>query len=180
MEKFDKDSTGSNTGIPEARRQLEEAEAAYDAAVVVMEEKEAALNQVRDVMWPKIADVMGMKKFPFTDGAVVDVKSEVYAAIKKDAAQKAAAHAWLDSVGLGGIIKRRVQIELAKGDAETLRKVLDVLHPLHLHVTVDESVHPQTLYATVRERLENGEHVPFDLLGIGMRSRASLKLPKKI
>jgi len=177
---FDKDQANSNTGVQAARATLEKAQAAYEESAATTERLLSEYNVVRDRIWPDLANAMGMHSFPFSDGVTIDIKQEIYSSVKKDAAVQSQAFDWLEKNGLGGIIKRTVIVELDKGDDARTRQVLALLRPLGVHVTVKESVHPQTLAATIRGLLEEGKDVPFDLLGVGVRSRAHVKVRRKV
>ena len=68
-----------------------------------------------------------------------------------------AAHAWLRQQGHGDIIKNQVSVSFGKGEDETALETMTLLEQEGLFPAQKESVHPSTLKAFVRERIESGD-----------------------
>ena len=68
----------------------------------------------------------------------------------------------------GPLRTRRVNVAINKGDEDTRQKVLDAVMAIQapIVVSVQDDVHPQTLTATIRQRLKDGAAVPLDLFKV--------------
>ena len=94
-------------------------------------------------------------------------------------AKRADAHAWLRAHNFGGLIKTMVAVPFGCGEeAEARALAARIREQEHHDATVNETVHPMTLKAFVREQVEAGKPLPFDLFGVFPFTRAKLKMPK--
>lgn len=72
---------------------------------------------------------------------------------------------WLSKNNLGDIIKDFIDININK-NPELTKKVLDWVKENNLDYIHDESVHPLTLKATLKEQLGRGLQIPFETFDI--------------
>jgi ABC-type transporter MlaC component len=100
------------------------------------DQTERDLKDVTDRQLPAVLDELGMSDATLADGTRVSIQRIVQAHISE--ANQAAAYKWLADNGLGDLVKERTTI----------------------------SVHPSSLKALVRERLELGQDVPSELFGV--------------
>jgi hypothetical protein len=122
---------------------------------------------------PMLMQEIGITSVKLETGETIEVKEDCDAKITE--ANRSSALAWLLAHGFGGIIKTCVSVSFGKGDhikAEAARKALAAKYE---GVTLDESVHPSTLKAFVKERMKAAEPVPADLFGIFVYSKAVVK-----
>lgn len=82
-------------------------------------------------------------------------------AYKKDQALK-----WLDENNLGDIVKNNLVIAFGRGENDKSKKLMEELEEQGLEFIKDESVHPMTLKATLKEALQDGKKVPFDIFSV--------------
>lgn len=146
------------------------AEQQAEAARVVLQ-KEKELNEAREVLRdlserqvPEAMDAVGMAEFTTRSGITIKVAETVRASIPKPMLAKALR--WLRDNGHGALIKRTITAQFGKGEEEQANEVLAALQHQGLNLKDDAKVHPSTLSAFVREKLEQGEEVPQDLLGV--------------
>jgi len=154
-------------------QQLAEAQAAVEAEMADLDARlTKAREKHRDLaerQVPELMDQIGMTEFKTTTGLKITVAEKIRAAIPK--AKAPLAFHWLKENGHAAMIKRVVSVSFGKGEDE---KAQDFCKTLSEEYEYDDkaSVHPSTLAAFVKEKLESGEEVPLDLFGVH-RQRAS-------
>ena len=124
---------------------------------------------------PELMREVGLTKLTLTDGTEVTLTEEVTAAITED--RRPAAHAWLREHNFGGLIKTLLTVPFGRGEEDEARRMAERIAEEH-ECSLDEKVHPMTLKAFVREQVEGGKPLPFDLFGVHPFSRAKIKMAK--
>lgn len=122
---------------------------------------------------PQLLMQAEIEEMTLTDGTKVKLMQAVQASISAD--NRAAAHKWLVEHNFGGLIKTNVSVafEAAQHDeADALGERL--VKEYGGAVEVDASVHPSTLKAFVRERIEAGDELPMDLFGVFTYTEAKI------
>lgn len=125
---------------------------------------------------PELMREVGLTKLTLTDGTEVTLTEEVTAAITEERRQ--AAHAWLREHNFGGLIKTLLTVPFGRGEEDEARRLAERIAEEH-ECSLDEKVHPMTLKAFVREQVEDGKPLPFDLFGVHPFSRAKIKMAGK-
>lgn len=140
-------------------------------------------KQVVEVDIPDIMDACGTTEFHNRNlGIRITLEEKVTASIPttpRDAAgwqRRNDALAWLRENGWGGIIKNEVVASFTKGEDELCQSALEALRSTGAEPSHREGVHAQTLGAWVRERLEEGDDIPFDLFGVNRLRTAKVKV----
>jgi len=147
------------TALMVAANQLLDADAAVvhaDAQVALARETARVL---REETLPNAMLELGLDSFQLDNGTHVALKQDVYASITK--AQREAAFAWLVAHDFGGLIKTEVVVPFGKGQRDEAVALQATLPRAQL----DETVHPSTLKAFVREQLADPDEFPMDLFG---------------
>ena len=124
---------------------------------------------------PELMREVGLTKLTLTDGTEVTLTEEVTAAITEE--RREAAHAWLREHNFGGLIKTLLTVPFGRGEEDEARRLAERIAEEH-ECSLDEKVHPMTLKAFVREQVEDGKPLPFDLFGVHPFSRAKIKMAK--
>jgi len=106
-------------------------------------------------------DEMQITKLKLKDGESVEIK-KIYGAYIP-AEQQAAAFTWLRNNGLGDIIKNDITVTFGKGEDNKAAEYAVLAKGQGYEPIQKIGVHPQTLKAMVRERLESNQDVPSDL-----------------
>ena len=103
-------------------------------------------EEIKDVKEKEIPDVMAslnISKFIMDDGTEIAIKDELYASVKED--KRTEALEWLDSQGLGDIIKHDITLSFARGEHEEAERIKDVLENNGQNSYLEKAtVHPQT------------------------------------
>ena len=164
---FEKDRMQSVEQIDSAKRlsdkvlelkDLEDEIANAEQSVKKLKEK---AKQVSTVEIPAMMDEMQITKLKLKDGESVEIKKIYGAYISPD--QQEAAFTWLRNNGLGDIIKNDITVTFGKGEDNKAAEYAVLAKGQGYEPVQKIGVHPQTLKAMVRERLEANQDVPSDL-----------------
>tara|TARA_R110000765_G_scaffold385149_2_gene476956 strand:+ start:2279 stop:2848 length:570 start_codon:yes stop_codon:yes gene_type:complete len=134
------------------------------------------LNKIRDEDLPAMLQEIGMTSFELTDGSKVEVRSTYGAHIKID--NKAEAFGWLRDEGFDDIIKNQVVCEFGRGEDLLAATFMGLAEEQGYGATQKEAIHPSTLKAFVKERIEAGADFPSELFGAFVGQRATIKKGK--
>ena len=145
--------------------------------------KEEARRLECDVL-PDLMAEAGVQEFKMQDGSALALKPYLSASIPSATAMARAkspeeleelkyrrdiAYDWLRTNGAGDLIKNEVTAVFGKGQDKLATSILNLLRTQLdgvAPVTHDETVHPQTLLAYLRNRLKAGQPLPTEQLGI--------------
>ncbi len=116
------------------------------------------IHRMRTAALPQMLDEAQIPGLELEGGYRVERDTEVYASIAAKNEQKAAD--WLRANNLGSIIKDTIEIPIDKGDAKTTERITRSLKKAGIPYAQRSSIHPGTLKALVRERLEEGKKLP--------------------
>ena len=116
---------------------------------------------VSSIEIPAMMDEMQITKLKLKDGESVEIKKIYGAYISPD--QQEAAFTWLRNNGLGDIIKNDITVTFGKGEDNKAAEYAVLAKGQGYEPVQKIGVHPQTLKAMVRERLEANQDVPSDL-----------------
>lgn len=111
----------------------------------------------------------------------VDSKADHQTQLQQQA-NRDAAFAWLDEQGYGPNIKHTVTAEFDKGDAAKAKELFETIRrgSNSAAVGLKEDIHPQTLFAAMRRRVEEGRAVPLETLGLSVITVVEItKRPKE-
>jgi hypothetical protein len=114
-----------------------------------------------------------MTGYTMDDGSEISVKPFYSASISKDNSDEA--FEWLTSNGHSSLIKNNVSASFGRGKDNEAKSLLAELHDRGLETKSKTWVEPMTLKAFVKEQVEKGENLPYDLLGIFVGQRANIK-----
>lgn len=152
---------------------------AYDTKIA---EHELALSQLvgaRRILSeeniPAAMAELGLQSVQLSNGDKVSVVKTLFASISADARPEA--HAWLREHGHGDLIKTEVKANFGRGEEKKAAKAAEAIRKLGVDPSANESVHPQTLKAWVREQMAVGAPIPSELFGI--RDGSSTKIERK-
>ena len=110
---------------------------------------------------PMMMEEMHITKLKLKDGESVEIKKIYGASISPDYQDKA--FTWLRNNGLGDIIKNDVTVTFGRGEDNKAADYAVLARGQGYEPVQKIGVHPQTLKAVVRERLESGQELPSDL-----------------
>ena len=164
---FEKDRVDSVTQIDSTKtlsdeviklRNLEDQVKASEEHTRTLKEKARELSQI---VIPQMMKEMNITKLKLKDGASIEVSNFYSAKIILEKQEEA--FNWLRSNGLGDIIKNDVTVTFGRGEDNKAMAYATLAKGQGYEPVQKVGVHPQTLKAVVRERVESGQNMPTDL-----------------
>jgi hypothetical protein len=116
---------------------------------------------VSNIEVPQMMEEMHITKLKLKDGESVEIKKIYNGSISPENQEKA--FTWLRNNGLGDIIKNDVTVTFGRGEDNKAADYAVLARGQGYEPVQKIGVHPQTLKAVVRERLESGQEMPSDL-----------------
>lgn len=111
-----------------------------------------------------------------SDGSEVEVATDVHASIPK--AFIAEAYKWLRRNNAGDIIKNEVTARFGRGEEAEAEAAFIWMENHGMAPFRKESIHPSTLKAFVREKIEAQQEIPMELFGVHISTVAKIRRPK--
>lgn len=144
-------------------------EAAEETLAELQKEKRAL---VEDTI-PSFMTANGITEIKLDDGRKLSYKEEYHTHVSE--VNKPRAWAWLRENGLADIIKSKFDVTYTAGQTEKAEALRTLLNDNHILFTCKEDVHPQTLKATVKGLIADGNMPPQDIFGIYQQKTAVIK-----
>ena len=139
-------------------KNLEDEISNAEESVSKLKEKAKTLSQFEI---PKMMEEMHITKLKLKDGESVEIKKIYGASIPQE--HQEAAFTWLRENDLGDIIKNDITVTFGRGEDNKASEYANLAQGQGYEPVQKIGVHPQTLKAVVRERLESGREMPSDL-----------------
>jgi hypothetical protein len=164
---FEQDRVESVTQIDAAKtlsdkvlklKDLEDEILNAEESIKRLKEQAQILSQVEI---PAMMQEMHITKLKLKDGESVEVKPFYSAAIIPEVQEQA--FTWLRNNGLGDIIKNDITVTFGRGEDNKAAQYAVLARGQGFEPVQKVGVHPQTLKAIVRERIEAGQDMPSDL-----------------
>lgn len=133
-------------------------------------------EELQDVSEYKIPEIMircGLSEFKTSDNRKVKVDKYYSAKITEE--NKEAAFQWLSNHGHMDIVKHNITVPLARGESDKSTAVKEALERMGITYSDDQSVHPQTLKAFVKEQVEAGTDLPLETFKVYIGNRTKIK-----
>lgn len=131
------------------------------------------LKDIQEKLLPEAMAAVGMSEFKLADGSKITIKEDVYASIRADKISNAVT--WLDSMGLGDIVKDDVTVKFGRGDSDKAKDIVEYAQTQGYNVSEKLSVHPQTLKAIVKEQLARGIEFPDEFFSVNAVKKSIIK-----
>ena len=139
-------------------KNLEDEIANAEKSVSKLKEQAKQLSQFEI---PAMMEEMHITKLKLKDGESVEIKKIYGASIPQE--HQEAAFTWLRNNDLGDIIKNDITVTFGRGEDNKASEYASLAQGQGYEPVQKIGVHPQTLKAVVRERLESGREMPSDL-----------------
>ena len=151
-------------------KDLEDEIANAEESIKKLKEKAKIISQVEI---PEMMETMNIKKLKLKDGESVEVTKFYSASIPDE--NKEAAFTWLRNNGLGDIIKNDITVTFGRGEDNKAAQYAVLARGQGFEPVQKVGVNPQTLKATVRERIESGLDMPSDLFKTFVGNQTKIK-----
>ena len=142
-----------------------------------LKKQKEELRKLQNEELPMLMQEIGFKKFELEDGSSVNIK-EIYAGSISQA-NKEKAFNWLRKNKFDDIIKNTVTTAFGKGEDTAAKNFMDIAEQAGYTPIQKTEVHPQTLKAFIKERVEGGDEFPMELFGAYIGYKAEIKKSKK-
>tara|TARA_R100000734_G_C3319266_1_gene114815 strand:+ start:12429 stop:13007 length:579 start_codon:yes stop_codon:yes gene_type:complete len=142
-----------------------------------LKKQKEELRNLQNEELPSLMQEIGFKKFELEDGSSVNIK-EIYAGSISQA-NKEKAFNWLRQNKFDDIIKNTVTTAFGKGEDTAAQNFMDIAEQAGYTPVQKTEVHPQTLKAFIKERVEGGDEFPMELFGAYIGYKAEIKKYKK-
>lgn len=165
--------------IARLSRLLIEQQAAVGAAEAALALAKDALRRTEEEDLPQLMREYDLSEVKLTDGSKVVVNDDLRCGISAE--RRAAAVAWLDANGHGGIVKTRLTFEFGSEErTEALSAAQAAADVLNRDASLDEAVHPSTLKAFLKELAAQGamNDEVREMFGVQQFSRAKVSAPR--
>lgn len=181
-ETFDQFYDAPDIDLTDTRKKLEALAVEMSDATVAVAKAEDALAEakgaLRDVAEKRLPDLMvevGFKKFTTSNGVDIELVEKKRAHIKEE--NRDAAMAYLEEAGYGNLIKRQFVIDFGRDDEAWAKRFQRDLarRKKRVNSKVKRTVHSSTLEKFVRESVEDGLELDFDILGVYDQKIAKIK-----
>ena len=140
------------------------------------EEKLSTLkNKARDLEERTIPEMMqeaGVSLLKLSDGSTVEVKPFYAAKIPESRIEEA--FGYLRHNGFEDLIKNTVTASFGRGQDNQVSELINVCEKFNFNYNKKEKVEPMTLKAFVKEQVEGGKQLPFDLFGVYIANKTKI------
>lgn len=168
----------SNVGTQETKtlsemvRKLREVDTKIEEVEKTLKGLKQDRQKLTTELIPGVMDEMGVERLD-VDGVTVTRKLIVSASISEE--KREAAFSWLRENGLDDIIKNDVVVSFGKGQDNSAKNAVEILREQGFDPDVKTHIHPQTLKAFVKERVEDGKPIDLDMFGAYVVNAADIR-----
>ena len=171
--KLDTLSSQNLRSMAEVARAIRDKEAEIESLEKTLKARKEALRKQSEEELPSMMAEIGVNSFELDDGSKVSVRDLYGGHIS--VANRDAAYVWLRENGFDDIIKNTLSIVFGRGEDQKADHFMKILEGHGLLPEQNTGVHPSTLKAWIKERMEAGDEFPMDLFGAYIGQRAIIK-----
>jgi len=164
------------TSVAALARQIRDKEETISRLEETLKKEKKTLLKLTDEEMPAMLAEIGISSFSLDDGSTVEVKQTYGASILVD--NRPAAYEWLREHGYDDIIKNTVFCQFGRGEDDLASSFAAFAQQQGYVPEQKTEIHPQTLRAFIKERVEEGEAFPMELFGAWVGQRAVIKRSK--
>ena len=121
---------------------------------------------------PEMMQEAGVSLLKLKDGSTVEVKPFYAAKIPESRVDEA--FGWLRTKGFEDLIKNTVTASFNRGQDNQVSELIKVCEQHGFNYNKKEKVEPMTLKAFVKEQVEGGKELPFDLFGVYIANKTKI------
>ena len=121
---------------------------------------------------PEMMQEAGVSLLKLADGLTVEVKPFYAAKIPESRVDEA--FSWLRNRGYEDLIKNTITASFGRGQDNQVSELVKVCEDNGFAYNKKEKVEPMTLKAFVREQVEGGKELPFDLFGVYIANKTKI------
>ena len=121
---------------------------------------------------PEMMQEAGVSLLKLKDGSTVEVKPFYAAKIPESRVDEA--FGWLRTKGFEDLIKNTVTASFNRGQDNQVSELIKVCEQHGFNYNKKEKVEPMTLKAFVKDQVEGGKELPFDLFGVYIANKTKI------
>lgn len=164
------------TSVAALARKIRDTEERIEDLEKKLKAEKKMLLKLTDEDMPAMLAEIGISSFSLDDGSQVEVKQTYGASILVE--NRPAAYEWLRENGYDDIIKNSVICQFGRGEDDQASAFAAFAQQQGYVPEQKTEIHPQTLRAFVKERVEEGDAFPMELFGAWVGQRAVIKRGK--
>jgi hypothetical protein len=164
--------------VKELANQQYELEKEIDELEAQTKVKSEALLKLKSETLPLAMAQIGLSEIASKNGEW-KLQLKPYYSCKIDAENAPQAFKWLEDNKLGSLIKHNVVLVFDRDSAEEVKKLREILDESGYAYEDEEKVHPQTLKAFIKERVEAGEPLPLETFKAHVGTHSVISKGKK-
>lgn len=158
--------------ITDKCHQLQDLQKQYKEKEDELSKLKSKVRDYEERVIPEMMQEAGVSKIKLKDGTEVEVKPFYAAKIPESRIDEA--FGWLRSNGYEDLIKNTVTANFNRGQDNQVSELIKVCEDHGFAYSKKEKVEPMTLKAFVREQVEGGKKVPFDLFGVYIANKTKI------
>lgn len=164
--------------VADTARQIRLQEQEVELAKEALKQAEKEMRRLTDDVMPTLFSELGLQSFKLEDGSELKVK-ETYSASPR-VADRPQVYQWLRDNGYGDLIKNTVFCTFGRDEDEAAKEFYNMAELSGYCAEAKTEVHPSTLRAFVKERVEAGDEFPMELFGAWVGQRATISKTKGV
>ena len=164
------------TSVAALARKIRDTEERIEDLEKKLKAEKKMLLKLTDEDMPAMLAEIGISSLSLDDGSQVEVKQTYGASILVE--NRPAAYEWLRENGYDDIIKNSVICQFGRGEDDQASAFAAFAQQQGYVPEQKTEIHPQTLRAFVKERVEEGDAFPMELFGAWVGQRAVIKRGK--
>jgi hypothetical protein len=173
-------SDGQLARISELMAVEDQLNSAIDTHEALLSDLKQRRNEITREQLPTLMAEAGVEKFKCSaTGTEARLTFEADGALGTDQDEKDRKIDVLIDAGADEIVKMVVTVAFSKGEFEKAKQLAEELRERELAAFAARSIHPQTLKSWIKERMEAGDNLPLDEIGIWYGQVAKIKRPKQ-
>ena len=178
LDKLEKESTpdltsGELSNISEMGRQLTKLEEEIDSQEKYLKSLKENFRKLSEDLLPNRLRELGISEFKLSDGTSLSIQQYYSARITPE--NRDVCFHWLETNGLGYIIKNTVSANFGRGEDEAAQTLMTRLEVEGHSLVQKKWVEPMTLKAVVREQVERGNDLPLEAFNVYIGQKMKVK-----
>ena len=158
--------------ITDKCHQLQELQKQYKDKEEELSKIKLKVRDFEERIIPEMMQEAGVSKIKLKDGTEVEVKPFYAAKIPESRVEEA--FSWLRDKGFEDLIKNTVTASFGRGQDNQVSELIGVCEKNGFAYSKKQKVEPMTLKAFVREQIEEGKKIPFDLFGVYIANKTKI------
>ncbi len=129
-----------------------------------LEKAKEEFRKLAEEKLPPKMEELGIQEYTTTEGIHVKVKEEIRGGLPEE--KRAQGFKWLEDKGHEALIKSEVVVAFPRKELDKAKKLVEDLRKDDFIVSLERSVHFQTMQAFIKEQMLEGKDIPLDIFKV--------------